>query len=164
MINKQAKMHIRQLGLNKNQIAALNEYEQLLLKWQKSINLIAPSTITDIWMRHIIDSAQLFSLLDRDKPCSLLDLGSGGGFPALVIAILDKYADSNVGNIKVTCVESAQKKCAFLKDVSRRLGLGVNVENMRIEAFSKILDSESSSVNHNASRETYGLNEAHKFD
>lgn len=163
-MNKQAKMQVKQLGLNKNQITALKEYEQLLLKWQKSINLIASSTTTDIWMRHIIDSAQLFSLLNRDKPGSLLDLGSGGGFPALVIAILDKHADSNAGHIKVTCVESVQKKCAFLKDVSRRLGLGVNVENMRIEAFSKVLDSESSQVNHNASRETYGLNEAYKFD
>uniref|UniRef100_A0A2A4YSG2 Ribosomal RNA small subunit methyltransferase G n=1 Tax=OCS116 cluster bacterium TaxID=2030921 RepID=A0A2A4YSG2_9PROT len=164
MINKQAKMHIKQLGLNKNQVDALNEYEQLLLKWQKSINLISSSTTTEIWMRHIIDSAQLFNMLDRSTPKSLVDLGSGGGFPALVIAILDKHADSNAGNLKVTCVESVQKKCAFLRDVSRRLKLGVRVENSRIEALCDQLDSESSDVNHNASRETYGLNSAHRFD
>ena len=164
MINKQAKIHIKQLGLNERQVAALDEYEQLLLKWQKSINLIASSTVTEIWMRHIIDSAQLFNMLDRSSPKSLVDLGSGGGFPALVIAILDKHADSNAGNLTVTCVESVQKKCAFLRDVSRRLSLGVKVENSRIEALCDKLDSESSDVNHNASRETYGLNRAHRFD
>lgn len=164
MINKQAKMHIKQLELNAAQVAALDEYEQLLLKWQKSINLIAPSTTTEIWMRHIIDSAQLFKMIDRSKPKSLIDLGSGGGFPALVIAILDKHADTDSGNLTVTCLESVQKKCAFLKDVSRRLKLGVKVENMRIEAFADKLDSDSSGVNHNASRETYGLNGAYRFD
>lgn len=168
MINKQAKMHIKQLELNKAQVKALEEYEQLVLKWQKSINLIASSTTTDIWVRHIIDSAQLFKMLDRestnDRKKSLIDLGSGGGFPALVIAILDKYTDDKPSSLTVTCLESVNKKCAFLKDVSRRLKLNVKVENIRIEVFSKTLDSESSDVNHNASRETYGLNEAGKFD
>ncbi len=164
-IGKQAKMHIKQLELNDAQVAALEEYEQLLLKWQKSINLIAPSTTTEIWMRHIIDSAQLFKMIARDKPRSVLDIGSGGGFPALVIAILDKYADSpSEAMLSVTCIESVQKKCAFLKDVSRRLGLKVRVENMRIEAFSAGLYDSASKINHDASRETYGLNEALSFD
>lgn len=164
MINKQAKMHIKQLELNKAQVKALEEYEQLVLKWQKSINLIAPSTTTEIWMRHIIDSAQLFQMLDRSSKKSLVDFGSGGGFPALVIAILDKFADENPNSLTVTCVESVNKKSAFLRDVSRRLKLDVKVQNMRIEAFAEVLDSESPAVNHNASRETYGLNGKGKFD
>ncbi|MGL1920461.1 MAG: 16S rRNA (guanine(527)-N(7))-methyltransferase RsmG [Hyphomicrobiales bacterium] len=164
MINKQAKQHIKLLELNKAQVDALEEYERFVLKWQKSINLIAPSTTTDIWVRHIIDSAQLFKMLDRTGKKSLVDFGSGGGFPALVIAILDKHADENPNSLTVTCVESVNKKSAFLKDVTRRLKLNVKVQNMRIEAFAEVLDSESPSVNHNASRETYGLNEKGKFD
>ena len=164
-IGKQAKMHIKQLGLNDAQVVALSEYEQILLKWQKSINLISSSTTTEIWMRHIIDSAQLFNMIDRDNATSVLDLGSGGGFPALVIAILDKHADSSKeGKLTVTCIESVQKKSAFLKEVARRLGLKVHVENTRIEAFSELLYDSVKKINHNASRETYGLNEALVFD
>ncbi|NRA87503.1 MAG: 16S rRNA (guanine(527)-N(7))-methyltransferase RsmG [Rhizobiales bacterium] len=167
-ISKQVKMHIKQLGLNEAQVAALNEYEQLLLKWQKSINLIASSTVTEIWMRHIIDSAQLFKMLDRSSRKSLLDLGSGGGFPALVIAILDKHADADseygTDKLKVTCIESVQKKSAFLKDVSRRLGLNIKVENTRIEQLAVQLYDEPSKGDEDASRETYGLNASGKFD
>ncbi len=161
-LSKQVKYHINNLGLNKNQVEALYEYEQLVLKWQKSINLIAPSTVTDIWIRHIIDCAQLFNMLQREGKKSLLDLGSGGGFPALVIAILDKHSDKPC--LTVTCIESVHKKAAFLKDVSRRLSLGVVVKNMRIEAFAQELYVGAAKTTTNASRETYGLNSAGAFD
>ena len=113
----------------------LKLYVNILKKWQKAVNLIADSTINDIWNRHILDSAQIFPLIS-EKSKSLVDLGSGAGFPGLVLAILNK---NNQGPLKqIILIESDTKKCLFLKEVIRQLSLSVIVLNQRIEKTENI--------------------------
>lgn len=100
-------------------------YAELLRKWQPRINLIGPATLPDLWRRHILDSAQLFPLLPDGTP-RLIDLGSGAGFPGLVLAIL--------GVPEVHLVESDQRKGAFLREVARQTGAPVTVHTARIES------------------------------
>lgn len=102
----------------------LKVYANLLLKWQVSINLVGPGTVPEIWHRHFYDSAQLFRHLIHDGP--VIDLGSGAGFPGLVLAAM--------GRQNVILIDSNGKKCAFLRDVSRRLSLDVTICQARIEA------------------------------
>lgn len=84
-------------------------------RWQKAINLVGKTTLGSIWSRHILDSAQLLPLMPKDAK-TLVDLGSGGGFPGLVLAALRP-------NLAVTLVESDARKGAFLGEASRRMGL-----------------------------------------
>lgn len=98
-----------------------------LVAWQKKTNLVAPSTLDDIWNRHVADSLQCLAL----KPTARhwLDLGSGGGFPGLVIAaVMADYTDSTV-----MLVESNQKKTAFLRQVNRQMGANATILTSRIE-------------------------------
>jgi 16S rRNA (guanine527-N7)-methyltransferase len=96
-------------------------------KWQKHINLIAPSTVPSIWQRHVVDSFQLLALAPSAK--RWLDLGSGGGFPGLVVAA----ALAEHGEGQITLVESNQKKCAFLRETARLAALPVTVLAQRID-------------------------------
>lgn len=105
----------------------LRLYHALLVKWQKAINLVSPATLPDAAHRHFLDSAQLVSHLSPEAR-TLVDLGSGAGFPGLVLAILRP-------DLEVHLVESDQKKCAFLEAVSREIGAGVHVHPARIEAL-----------------------------
>lgn len=99
----------------------------LVRKWQKAENLIAPSTLPDIWTRHVADSAQLVPLYPEAR--HWLDLGSGGGFPGLVVATL---LDDRSG-AKVHLVESNTRKCAFLRTAIRETGAPAVVHQGRIE-------------------------------
>lgn len=103
----------------------LREFENLFLKWNRRINLSAQSTLDDIWTRHILDSAQLARIAPVEK--DWLDLGSGGGFPGLVMAFL--LVDRG-GSIAL--VESNRKKAAFLQTAVGRFGLPARVVARRI--------------------------------
>lgn len=105
----------------------LIRYGELLERWTRTSNLVAPSTLDTLWDRHILDSAQLLAL----KPNSLrwLDLGSGGGLPGLVLAIM--LAEKR--GAQVGLVESNMKKAAFLNMAVAELGLPATVHRMRIE-------------------------------
>ncbi len=107
-------------------VEKLQLYERLLVKWQKAVNLVAPATIPHVWQRHFADSAQLAGLAPHAK--TWVDLGSGGGFPALVIAIML----ANQRECCVHLVESNARKCAFLSEVARQTGAPARVHNMRI--------------------------------
>ncbi|MEO0918201.1 MAG: 16S rRNA (guanine(527)-N(7))-methyltransferase RsmG [Pseudomonadota bacterium] len=105
----------------------LTRYVRILEKWNSKINLISKSTLDDIWRRHIADSAQLW---DRsEKRGHWVDLGSGGGFPGLVIAILAKKNP----DLTVALVEADMRKATFLKAVVRELELPATVHSQRIE-------------------------------
>ncbi len=106
------------------QTEKLETYLNLLRKWQKTINLVSNSTLNDAWERHIHDSAQLSDHIPRGA--HLLDIGSGGGFPALVLAIIRP-------DVTVTMVESDTRKCTFLQTVARETSTHVKVLNERIE-------------------------------
>jgi 16S rRNA (guanine527-N7)-methyltransferase len=98
-----------------------------LVRWQAAKNLVSSSTLRDVWTRHIADSLQLHSL--APEAANWLDLGSGGGFPGLVIGIC--LAEKTGGHIDL--VESNSRKCAFLRHAARITGSPVTVHCARIE-------------------------------
>ena len=111
-------------------IEKLKIYEETLKKWQSKINLISPSTVPDIWNRHIMDSAQLYPLISK-QPQVILDLGSGAGFPGLVLAILNQTQGR--GNWAVHLVESDTRKCVFMREILRLCQVHAIIHNCRIE-------------------------------
>jgi 16S rRNA (guanine527-N7)-methyltransferase len=108
-------------------IHRLERYAALLAHWQKSTNLIAPATLPRLWPRHFADSAQIRGLAPEAR--LWLDLGSGAGFPGLVVAILQ----TGQPGFRMHLVESNQKKCAFLAEVARETKAPVDIHAMRIE-------------------------------
>ena len=111
--------------------AHLITYLELLEKWNRRINLVARSTLADAWTRHFVDSAQLFDLRPKEAQ-TWADLGSGGGFPGLVIAIL---AAEHAPSMAIHLVESDTRKCAFLRSVLRETGVKAYLHNVRIETL-----------------------------
>ncbi len=109
--------------------ARLDDFVPLLLNWQQRTNLIAPSTASQMWTRHIADSLQLLPLAPDAR--TWVDLGSGGGFPGLVIAC----ALPNTPDARVHLVESNAKKAAFLRESARALKIPALVHAARIEDF-----------------------------
>lgn len=117
------------LNVSRETMGRLSQLAQLLEKWNSKINLVSPSTIQDLWNRHILDSAQIFELAGK-KGGSWLDIGSGGGFPGLVVAILNEDAGRPWN---VTMMESDIRKCTFLRTVLRETGVQAQVITARIE-------------------------------
>lgn len=124
--------------VSRETLARLTTYSGLLAQWQRTINLVAPGTLPDVWHRHFADSAQIIAHVPTEARC-LADLGSGAGFPGLVLAIL--AVDSAVrpaGNaLSVTLVESDTRKAAFLREVARQVGIAVDIMSTRIESIPK---------------------------
>lgn len=115
-------------------MARLELYAALLVKWQKAINLVGRDTLPDLWRRHMLDSAQLAGHIPVARPdgapLTLVDLGSGAGFPGLVLAIM-----ASDGNRRwhVHLVESDARKCAFLSTVARETKTDLKIHTARIE-------------------------------
>lgn len=101
-------------------------YTDLLLQWNRRINLIGRSTAEDIWQRHILDSAALLAHIPNSN-CRIADLGSGAGLPGVVLAILSDNP--------ITLVESSGKKATFLQEVKNKLDLEYTLAHCRIEEF-----------------------------
>jgi len=117
------------LNVSRETFEALRVYADLLEKWNPKINLVSRASLSELWTRHIMDSAQLMSL--APNPCKTwVDLGSGGGFPGLVIAIMALESGSPK---EVILIESDARKCAFLRTVIRETGAKAIVMNQRIE-------------------------------
>ena len=118
-------------GVSRETSDRLRAYAAALEKWNARINLVAPATVADLWDRHIRDSAQVFTLAPRDA-AHWVDLGTGGGLPGLVCAIL---ARDQMPDCRFTLIESDQRKAAFLLTIARELDLPqVQVLAQRIEA------------------------------
>lgn len=114
-------------GVSRETQERLRQFADLFRKWAGTINLVAPSTQEDMWQRHIADSAQISRLAGR--PGIWVDLGSGGGFPGIITAILlSEYQDG-----WVHLVESNQKKAAFLRVALASTGARGTVHPVRIE-------------------------------
>ena len=118
----------RDSGVTRETHSLVNTYVDLLKEWNERLNLVADSTIPDVWRRHIWDSAQLAPLIPRGTK-SILDLGSGAGFPGLVLAIL--LADRT--EMTIHLVESTQKKCRFLEAAIAATGAPAQVHSTRAE-------------------------------
>ncbi|HTW51745.1 MAG TPA: 16S rRNA (guanine(527)-N(7))-methyltransferase RsmG [Stellaceae bacterium] len=112
-------------GVSRETMERLEAYAALLLTWSARINLVGRATLDDLWRRHFLDSAQLLPLIPAGSK-SLIDLGSGAGFPGLVLAIL--------GMRGVELVEADSRKAAFLREAARVTGASVSIRGCRIEA------------------------------
>ena len=112
-------------GVSRETLARLDAYAELLRRWSGRINLVSRNTLGDLWRRHFLDSAQLLPLIPN-KTRHLVDLGSGAGFPGLVLAIL--------GVPGVELVEADTRRCAFLREAARITEAAVTIRPCRIEA------------------------------
>lgn len=146
-------------GVPPQTIERLVLYERLLRQWQKAVNLVAPSTLDCVWHRHFADSVQLVALAPADTR-SWIDLGSGGGFPGLVVAIVmaggfpspratpvsqqtpppvrgedrSEGQEQQPASVRFTLIESDVRKCAFLREVARQTETPVDILSTRAES------------------------------
>lgn len=118
-------MALHDIHVDDETLGKLNKYDALLLKWQKAINLVGPTTLEDRASRHFLDSIQLLRYLP-DTNVTLVDIGSGAGFPGLVLAML--------GIREVHLVESDIRKATFLREVSRETASAVTIHDKRVES------------------------------
>lgn len=119
----------------------LRIYADLVKKWQKTINLVSPSSIDDLWNRHVLDSLQIFQ--QQPEPKKWLDMGSGAGFPGIVTAIC--LAEKGEGWVYL--VESNQKKAAFLRNCIMKTGARASVHPVRVsEAVDEITEIDAISA------------------
>ncbi len=127
MISSDIHRFCAETDVSRETLADLQAYADLLVLWNKTINLVSPASLAELWRRHFLDSAQLFELVEPKG--RWVDLGSGGGFPGLVIAVFAKKRS----DLEVILVEVDQRKATFLRTVIRRLGLRARVVVGRIE-------------------------------
>ena len=113
-------------GVSRETLDKLSLYVELLIRWQARINLVSPSSIKDVWSRHIFDSIQIYPHV-LEKKATTLDLGSGAGFPGLVLAIM--------GVSNIVLIESNKKKCSFLKEVVRQTDSDAEVFVGRVQEY-----------------------------
>jgi 16S rRNA (guanine527-N7)-methyltransferase len=115
---------LRDTGVSRETLYRLKIYAEMLRHWQRRMNLVSPGTLEDLWRRHFFDSAQIISLIPS-RARTIYDIGSGAGFPGLILAIM--------GCGGVTLFEADRKKCVFLKEVVRATAAGAVVRNQRME-------------------------------
>lgn len=120
-------------NVSRETLAQLRDFENLVRKWTKKINLVSTRDADQIWDRHIVDSVQVYELAPKDG--CWLDIGSGGGFPGIVVAILAKEKSPER---RFTLVDSDQRKCAFLRTAARELKLNVTVVSDRVEKMDQM--------------------------
>lgn len=111
-------------SVSRETLEGLRRYADLLVKWNRRINLVGRGTLADLWQRHMLDSAQLFPLI-REPAAPVVDLGSGAGIPGLVLAAM--------GAADVHLIEADKRKCAFLGEAARTLNVSVTIHAARIE-------------------------------
>ncbi|ASY70945.1 16S rRNA (guanine(527)-N(7))-methyltransferase RsmG [Sinorhizobium fredii] len=124
---------MKALRVSRETLDKLEHFAVLFQKWAKSINLVAPSTLEDLWQRHIVDSLQIIRL--SPAPKTWVDLGSGGGFPGVITAIcLSEFSDG-----WVHLVESNNKKAAFLRIALNETGARGSVHPIRVEQAPSVI-------------------------
>jgi 16S rRNA (guanine527-N7)-methyltransferase len=126
MIPSEAVSALDKLSVSRESRHRLEVYVELLLSWQRRINLIGPATAGAVWERHILDSLQLLPLLPEGTSV-IAELGSGAGIPGLVLAI--------AADLEVHLYESNGKKAAFLREAARRTGARAHVHAVRLESL-----------------------------
>ena len=124
--------------VSRETITSLKKYESYLIKSNKTLNLIGESTINEIWIRHFLDSSQVIDFINENER-DLVDLGSGAGFPGLVIAIMAK--DRKIP-LKVKLIEKSPRKVFFLREIIKSLNLKVDVLNLNVLKQSGKLEAD----------------------
>jgi 16S rRNA (guanine527-N7)-methyltransferase len=115
----------RYYQVSRETILGLEMYEKLLIEENKVLNLVGKSTIREIWHRHFMDSYQVIDFIEKNDKI-INDLGSGAGFPGIIVALAAKEKKMNV---KINLLEKSRKKTQFLKKIVTRLNLNVEVIN-----------------------------------
>jgi len=124
--------------VSRETIISLMEYEKILVNWNSKLNLIGKSTINKIWERHFLDSAQVIDFIDKNQK-TLVDLGSGAGFPGVVLAILAK--DRKIP-LKIKIIDKSPKKIKFLKNLIHKLKLDAEISNENIIENEKEIEQD----------------------
>ena len=134
-MDKDIEFFIKKFNVSRETIEKLNIYNDFLLENNKLLNLIGKTTENHIFSRHFTDSAQIYDLID-DKS-EIVDIGSGAGFPGVIIKIL---MDSKKVEGNVVLIDKSPKKCKFLNDLSSKLDIKLKIQNVKLEdyKFSKI--------------------------
>jgi 16S rRNA (guanine527-N7)-methyltransferase len=123
------------IDVSRETLDDLHAFEALAQRWNSAINLVSKASAGHLWDRHILDSAQVFSACPP-RAQSWVDLGSGGGFPGIVVAVLAKELRPD---LRVTLVESDQRKATFLRQVCQALNLSATVLSKRIETLEPLV-------------------------
>ena len=129
-MDQDVEFFIKKFNVSRETIEKLNKYKDFLVSSNKLLNLIGKTTENHIFSRHFTDSAQIYDLIE-DKS-EIIDLGSGAGFPGVILKILMDYNKID-GNI--TLIEKSPKKCKFLQDLTDKLDLKIKIVNLKIEKF-----------------------------
>jgi len=129
-MHEDIEFFIKKFNVSRETIEKLNKYKNFLLISNKLLNLIGKTTENQIFSRHFVDSAQIYDLIE-DKS-EIVDIGSGAGFPGVIIKIL---MNNNKIEGNVTLIEKSPKKCNFLEELSKELGLALKIINLRVENF-----------------------------
>jgi 16S rRNA (guanine527-N7)-methyltransferase len=129
-MDQDVEFFIKKFNVSRETIEKLNKYRNFLLTSNKLLNLIGKTTENQIFKRHFIDSAQIYDLIE-DKS-EIIDLGSGAGFPGIILKIL---MDENKIDGNIILIEKSPKKCVFLENISNKLSLALKIVNLRVENF-----------------------------
>ena len=135
---EQVSTFCRYTQVSRETITSLKKYENLIIKHNRTLNLIGKSTISQIWVRHFLDSSQVIDFIDKNEK-TLVDLGTGAGFPGMVIALLAK--DRKIP-LKILLIEKSPKKISFLRAVVNNLMLDVEIMNTNVLEQSDKLRSD----------------------
>jgi 16S rRNA (guanine527-N7)-methyltransferase len=127
---KDVVFFIKKFNVSRETIEKLNKYKDFLVRSNKLLNLIGKTTENHIFSRHFIDSAQIYDLI-KDKS-EIVDLGSGAGFPGVILKILMDY---NKKDVNISLIEKSPKKCKFLHDLTDKLDLNIKIVNLKVEKF-----------------------------
>ncbi|MDK3017858.1 16S rRNA (guanine(527)-N(7))-methyltransferase RsmG [Pseudodonghicola flavimaris] len=120
---------LEELNVSRETLSRLETFAELLKKWNPKINLVSRASLEHLWTRHIVDSVQVFRCVRPQG--QWVDMGSGGGFPGVIVAIL---AAEEAPELAVTLIESDQRKSAFLRTAARECGVACKVLSDRIES------------------------------
>lgn len=143
MIEQTDKLRFKEIcNVSRETFDKLQEYSDFLKETNNKFNLVGKSTLQSVWIRHFADSIKLKPLIelvlnDTEEKIKICDVGSGAGFPGVVLAIL---ANANKWNVTVTLIESNFKKANFLQELSRILGLNILIFNKRAEQVDETFD------------------------
>ena len=129
-MDQDVEFFIKKFNVSRETIEQLNKYKDFLITSNKLLNLIGKTTENHVFSRHFTDSAQIYDLIEYKS--EIIDLGSGAGFPGVILKIL-MDCDKSDGNI--TLIEKSPKKCKFLKDLTDKLDLTIKIVNLKIENF-----------------------------